>query len=147
MEENGIDPTAGGGDSTISSITTFPDLGESSTIATLIMMRREKEKQTGQLSTTTQLVRDSIRLTEDGTELYYQLRTIIPVQKPELLLEQTGQSELVRITIVKSSLQSKDGNLMTIYASALQDDYYNSQDGSLLQQTVNSFQPTNQAKQ
>jgi hypothetical protein len=70
--------------------------------------------------------------------LNFQLRTEIEVQKPELLMEQYGVSELFRITSAKASLQSNDGNLMAVFASALEQDY-KGPDGIALQETVDSF--------
>ena len=84
-------------------------------------LRRDKDKST---QTRTNLLTDSVRLSEDGKTLYFSLSTAIDVQKPELLLEQEGVSELVRITQAKATLTSNDGQLLAVFgASALQQDY------------------------
>ena len=66
------------------------------------------------------------------------------VQKPELLLEQYGVSQLFRITVAKATLNSDDGNLFAIFASALEQDFNNGVDGPALEETVNSFSVTKQ---
>ena len=66
------------------------------------------------------------------------------VQKPELLMEQYGISQLFRITVAKATLDSDDGNLFAIFASALEQDYNNGVDGPALVDTVNSFSVTKQ---
>lgn len=131
LEENGIEATG--------KLATFPDLGEPSAIAGLLNLRRERDKATSN----TALVPNSLLVTEDGKELYFQLKTEIDVQKPELLMEQYGVSELFRITTAKASLKSGDGNLMVVYASALDQDF-RGPDGVALQQAVNSFQALEQ---
>lgn len=99
MEENGIEAS---GD-----LSTFPSIGDASAIANLIVMRREKE-------TTNQKSRkfEDVTVSPDGKEIFFRLRTEIEVQKPELLMEQMGVSQLFRITVAKASLKSSDGNLM-----------------------------------
>lgn len=99
LAENGIEAT---GD-----LTTFPSLGDANAIANLIVLRREKETQN---QGTRKL--ESVSVSSDGKELYFRLRTEIDVQKPELLLEQFGVSQLFRITVAKATLNSSDGNLM-----------------------------------
>jgi hypothetical protein len=129
LEENGIDTTG-------TNLSTFPDIGDPVAVANLITVRREKERPG---TSNTNLIRDSVKISSDGKEMYFKLISSIAVQKPELLLEQTGVSELVRITVAKSSLRSNDGNLLTIFASALETDY-KGQDGAALQEVVSSFQ-------
>ncbi len=99
LEENGIEAT---GD-----LTTFPTLGDASAIANLIVIRRERE-------TPNQGTRklEDVSVSPDGKELTFRLRTEIEVQKPELLMEEFGVSQLFRITVAKASLNSSDGNLM-----------------------------------
>lgn len=99
LEENGIEAT---GD-----LTTFPALGEPAAVANLIVVRRDKDSpQTGSRKI------ENVQVSPDGKEMTFRLRTEIEVQKPELLLEQYGVSELFRITVAKASLKSGDGNLM-----------------------------------
>ena len=66
----------------------------------------------------------------------------MPVQKPELLLEQYGVTELLRITTAKASLLSTDDDdvamMMVVFASALETDW-KGPDGVALQDTVQSF--------
>jgi hypothetical protein len=130
LEENGIQAT---GD-----LSTFTSLGEPAAIANLLSTRRERDKAGGRGMSNTQIIPGTIYLTSDGKELSFQLKTKIEVQKPELLLEQTGVSELFRVTAAKASLRSNDGNLMAVYASALEADF-NGPDGTILDEAVNSF--------
>jgi hypothetical protein len=134
LQENGIEPT---GDSS-----TFPGVGEAGAVASLLIQRRERDKAGTQMRTT--IVPNSLALSEDGMTLYFSLKSEIEVQKPELLLEQTGFSELFRITLAKASLASKDGNIMAVFASALEQDF-NGPDGEALKETVASFAVTDQS--
>jgi hypothetical protein len=127
LEEAGIEPT---GD-----LSTFPGLGEPAAIATLINQRREKDKPG---SMKTNILPESLALSEDGLTLYFSLKTEIEVQKPELLMESYGVSQLFRMTVAKASLASKDGNMMVVFASALEQDY-NGPDGAALRDAVASF--------
>ena len=131
LEENGIDAS---GD-----LSSFKNIGEPRAIASLLIIRREKETQ-NQLSK----VLDDVQISSDGKELTFRLRTEIEVQKPELLMEQMGVSQLFRVTIAKASLNSNDGNVMAVFASALEQDFNNGLDGPALQDTVNSFVATEQ---
>jgi hypothetical protein len=133
FEENGIDTTG-------TDLSTFTAIGKAEAIANLIILRREREKQQG--NSLTKLVPNSVIVSDDGKELSFRLVTNISVQKPELLLEQTGLSELVRITEAKATLTSNDGNLLSIFASALETDY-NGPDGSALRKAVSSFKAVN----
>jgi len=132
LAENGIEAT---GD-----LTTFPSLGDANAIANLIVLRREKETQN---QGTRKL--ESVSVSSDGKELYFRLRTEIDVQKPELLLEQFGVSQLFRITVAKATLNSSDGNLMAIFASALEQDFNNGVDGPALEESVKSFVAVDQS--
>lgn len=116
-------------------LSTFPALGNVETIARLLAARRERDKP-GQ--STTVLVPGSVAVSEDGKTLLYELRTNVDVQKPELLMEQTGYSELVRVTLGRAELRSNDGQIMACYASALQQDY-DGGDGEALRDTIQSF--------
>ncbi len=53
-------------------------------------------------------------------------------------MEQMGVSELIRITLAKATLDSNDGQMMAVFASALQQDF-KSDDGPALEESVNSF--------
>jgi len=99
LSENGIEAT---GD-----LTTFPALGDATAIANLIVLRREKETQ----NQGAKRLQD-VAVSSDGKTLNFRLKTEIEVQKPELLMEQLGVSQLFRITVAKASLNSSDGNLM-----------------------------------
>ena len=135
LEEAGIEAT---GD-----LSTFRALGEPAAIANLINLRREKDKP-GNVSKAV-ILPDSLSVSADGLELYFTLRTEIEAQKPELLMEQYGVSQLFRITCAKASLASKDGNIMAVFASALEQDY-NGPDGAALRNAVASFTVTDQSK-
>ena len=129
LEENGIQAT---GD-----LSTFPAIGDAKAIASLIILRREKDSQVLGAK-----VLDSVDVSPDGKTLSFRLRTEIEVQKPELLLEQEGISRLFRVTLAKATLNSDDGNIMAIFASALEQDFKNGVDGPALEDTVQSFQVT-----
>jgi hypothetical protein len=108
LEENGIEAT---GD-----LTTFKALGEAAAVANLIVMRREKDSP--QSGAARKL--ENAQISADGKELTFRLRTEIEVQKPELLLQEFGVSELFRITVAKATLNSADGNIMgTLTASII----------------------------
>lgn len=79
----------------------------------------------------------------DGKELSFRLKTEIEVQKPELLMEEFGVKELYRVTSAKASLRSNDGNLMAVFASALERDF-NGPDGVALEDSVKSFTVSDQ---
>jgi hypothetical protein len=134
LEENGIVPE---GD-----LSTFPAIGDAKTVANLIVLRRENESQSQNQGVQ---VLDNIKVTPDGKQLTFRLKTEIEVQKPELLLEQYGVSRLFRVTVAKATLDSNDGNIMAIFASALEQDFNNGMDGPALEESVKSFQPMNQA--
>jgi hypothetical protein len=127
LEENGIQAT---GD-----LSTFPAIGEAKAVASLIILRREKDSQNQGAKTL-----DSVDVSPDGKTLSFRLRTEIEVQKPELLLEEMGVSQLFRVTIAKATLNSNDGNIMAVFASALEQDFTNGVDGPALEDTVQSFQ-------
>lgn len=133
LEENGIQPT---GD-----LSTFPAIGDAKAIASLITLRREKDSPVSGARTM-----DAVDVSPDGKTLSFRLRTEIEVQKPELLLEQMGVSQLFRITVAKATLNSEDGNIMAIFASALEQDFTNGVDGPALEDTVQSFQASAQAQ-
>jgi len=133
LEENGIEAT---GD-----LTTFQGLGEPSAVANLLNLRRERDKPGMSNSA---IVPDSLYITSDGKELGFKVRSEIEVQKPELLLEQYGVSELFRITLAKATLNSNDGNLMAVFASALETDF-NGPDGQILREAVDSFRVMDQS--
>ena len=133
LEENGIEAT---GD-----LSTFPSIGEARAVASLLILRREKETTQKQ---GTKVLEDA-QISPDGKELTFRLKTEIEVQKPELLLEQYGVSRLFRITLAKASLKSDDGNIMAVFASALEKDFDNGVDGPALDETVKSFIATKQS--
>lgn len=131
LEENGIKPT---GD-----LSTFPGIGDPTTVANLLILRREKETQNMAVKSV-----DQVNVSPDGKELSFRLKTEIDVQKPELLLEQYGTSQLFRITVGKATLNSNDGNIMAVFASALEQDFNNGVDGPALEETIKSFIAINQ---
>lgn len=120
----------------------FSSIGDPTAIATLLLRRREKDKPGTQ--NRSELNRDSVALSPDGQTLTFSLRQEIDVQKPELLMEQMGVSELFRTTVAKATLASNDGQLMAVFASALDQDYAGP-DGLALQKAVNSFLATDQS--
>jgi len=131
LEENGIQAS---GD-----LSTFPAIGDATAVANLIVLRREKETQKQGIK-----VLDSVQVSPDGKELTFRLKTEIEVQKPELLMEQYGVSQLFRITIAKATLNANDGNILAVFASALEQDFNNGVDGPALEDSVRSFQAANQ---
>jgi hypothetical protein len=131
LEENGIEAT---GD-----LSSFPVIGEPSAIANLLSLRREKDKGG---SSNTRIIQAEID-PNNNKILRFQIKSEIDVQKPELLMEQYGVDRLYRITTAKASLESNDGNLMAVFASALETDF-NGPDGVALQKVVDSFVATDQ---
>jgi len=121
-------------------LSTFPAIAQPLTVATLLTQRRERERGGGGAgsSTRTKLIQDSVKISEDGRTLKFDLRTAVEVQKPELQLEMTGRSELVRITLARAELRSGDGNLMVVYASGVEQDM-EGPDGPALRDTIESF--------
>lgn len=136
LEENGIQLS----EADDKKLSTFPALGEAKAVANLLVLRRERDTQNPAVKTL-----DQLELSPDGKTLSFRLKTEIDVQKPELLLEQYGISQLFRITVAKATLDSNDGNLMAIFASALEQDYNNGVDGPVLEEVVKSFQVTDQS--
>lgn len=129
--DNGIEPSG-----TLASIT---DIGNPTAVAKLLALKRDREKD-GAMNT--KVVSDSIVMSDDKNELTFILRTQIDVQRPELLMEQTGVSELYRVTAAKASLQAGDGLMMVVYASALETDW-KGPDGEALREAVKSFKVLN----
>ena len=134
LEEEGYQPS---GD-----LSTFSSLGEPVPLATLLLRRREKDKPGTQNIAV--LNKDSVSLSPDGKTLSFTMKREINVQKPELLLEQEGVSELFRTTVAKATLASGDGNILAVYASALDQDYAGP-DGVALRKAVDSFLATDQS--
>jgi hypothetical protein len=110
-------------------------------VADLINKRREKDKPNMANSV---IFPDSIKLSDDKKEMQFTIKTEIEVQKPELLMEMYGVNQLFRLTKAKASLRSNDGNIMAVFASALEQDFKGS-DGNALDEAVNSFQVTDQS--
>ncbi len=134
LEENGVEAT---GD-----LTTFPAIGDARAVAELIVSRREREAQQQRGNR----VLDMVQVTPNGKELTFRLTTEIDVQKPDLLLEQYGVSRLFRVTVAKATLDSNDGNIMAVFASALEQDFDNGVDGPALEDTVKSFRAISMAQ-
>lgn len=124
-------------------LTTFKSIGDSTTIAKLISNRRDRDKNAQSLTT---LVPGSVKTSDDGKTIYFQLRQKIDMQKPELYKEQTGLDELIRFTVVKATLTSNDGQLLGVFASALLQDYDGTTDGPAIRESVNSFVALDQSK-
>ena len=134
LEEEGYQPS---GD-----LSNFKAIGDPVAIATLLLRRREKDKSGTQNKVI--LNRDSVILSDDGQTMTFSMKQEIDVQKPELLLEQEGVSELFRTTVAKATLTSNDGQLLAVFASALDQDFAGP-DGVALQKSVDSFLATNQS--
>lgn len=134
LEDEGYQPS---GD-----LSTFNGLGEPVAVATLLVRRREKDKPGTQ--NTAILDRQSVVLSPDAKTMTFSLRQQINVEKPELLMEQEGISELYRTTLAKATLSSNDGQMMAVFASALDQDF-KGPDGYALQKAIDSFVATDQA--
>lgn len=134
LEENGVEA--------IGDLSTFSKIGEAGAIANLINLRREKDRPG---SSNTQIFNVAIDPKNDKI-LRFMLKSEIEVQKPELLMEQYGVDRLYRITTAKASLESNDGNILAVFASALETDF-TGPDGVALQQVVDSFVATDQSIQ
>ena len=117
-------------------LSTIQKLGNGETIAELLALRRDKDKPGSANRAVVQ--KDSIKVSEDGKTLTFALRAKIDVQKPEELFKQQGIFELYRDTLCKATLESEDGNMLAIFASALEQDF-NGPDGDALRQSVDSF--------
>jgi len=87
---------------------------------------------------------ESVEMSADKKEIRFRMRTEIEVQKPELLMEQYGIRQLFRLTSAKASLNSNDGQIMSVFASALEQDF-KGRDGEALEEAVNSFRVTDQS--
>lgn len=123
-------------------LSSFTSIGNPAAVANLLLRRREKDKPGTQNQS--MLVKDSVSVSPDGFSLMFSLRQEINVQKPELLMEQEGLSELFRTTVAKATLGSKDGQMMVVFASALDQDY-GGPDGVALRRTVDSFTALSQS--
>ena len=134
LEDEGYQPS---GD-----LSTFNTLGDPVAVATLLVRRREKDKPGTQ--NTAVLDRQSVSLSPDAKTMTFSLRQQINVEKPELLMEQEGISELYRTTLAKATLSSNDGQMMAVFASALDQDF-KGPDGYALQKAIDSFVATDQA--
>lgn len=134
LEDEGYQPS---GD-----LSTIASLGDPSAVATLLIRRREKDKPGTQNSAV--LDRNSVVVSPDTKTMTFTFRQQINVQKPELLMEEMGVSELFRTTVAKATLASNDGQMMAAFASALDQDF-NGPDGVALQKAIDSFVATNQA--
>lgn len=135
LEEEGIVPT---GD-----LTSFPAIGKSEAIAELIASRRDRERQSNTMRSN--VIPGSVKLYDDGKTLEFELSTEIDVQKPDLLLEQTGLDRLIRKTLAKATLNSNDGQMMAVFASALSQDW-DYEDGVALKAAVDTFTATDQSQ-
>ena len=134
LEDEGYQPS---GD-----LSTFTGLGDPVAVATLLIRRREKDKPGTQNAAV--LDRNSVVVSPDSKTMTFSLRQQINVQKPELLLEEMGVSELYRTTVAKATLSSNDGQMMAAFASAL-DQEFRGPDGVALQKAIDSFVATDQA--
>jgi len=134
LEDEGYQPS---GD-----LSTIAALGDPVAVATLLIRRREKDKPGTQNSAV--LDRNSVVVSPDTKTMTFTFRQQINVQKPELLLEEIGVSELFRTTVAKATLSSNDGQMMAAFASALDQDF-NGPDGVALQKAIDSFIATDQA--
>ena len=131
LEEYGIDAT---GD-----LDHFSSLGNAKSIANLINLRRDRDKPNGAAKITDI---ESASYSQNDKILTFTMKQEIDVQKPELLMETYGVDRLFRITTAKASLEATDGNMMAVFASALESDF-NGPDGAALKQVVDSFVVTN----
>lgn len=122
-------------------LSTIQKLGSAETIAELLALRRDKDKPGSANRSVVQ--KDSVKVSEDGKTLTFALRANIDVQKPEELFKQQGIYELYRDTLCKATLESEDGNMLAIFASALEQDF-NGPDGDALRQSVDSFRALKQ---
>lgn len=134
MEENGIAATG--------NLSTVAGLGTPAAVAKLIAAHRDVAAAAASPSgsTTYQVDPESIRVSPDEREISFVLSTRIDVQKPELLLEQMGVSELYRFTAVRALILPPDDDpfMMAIFGSALQQDWLGP-DGTAIRTAVQSL--------
>lgn len=129
-----------------SPFTVLSNIASPQVLVQLLIQRREKDNKQQGLST--RVIPNSIQVSPDDLSMTFQLATEIPVQKPELLMEQYGVNQLIRVTLGKVSISRGDGTLMVIYASGLQQDLKLmngdgtwKEDGLALWESVQSFVP------
>jgi hypothetical protein len=134
LEDEGYQPS---GD-----LSTITNLGDPVAVATLLIRRREKDKPGTQNNAV--LDRNSVVVSPDTKTMTFLFRQQINVQKPELLMEEIGVSELYRTTVAKATLSSNDGQMMAAFASALDQDFQGP-DGVALQKAIDSFMATDQS--
>ena len=137
LEEAGVSPDAIAN----ANLSTISKLGSAQTIADLLALRRDKDKPGSANRSIVQ--KDSVRVSDDGRTLTFALRAKIDVQKPDELFKQMGVYELYRDSLCKATLESEDGNMLAIFASALEQDF-NGPDGDALRQSVDSFRALKQ---
>ena len=139
LEEAGVSP-----DAIVSAdLSTIQKLGSAETIAELLALRRDKDKPGSGNRSIVQ--KDSVKISEDGKTLQFALRANIEVQKPDELFKQMGVYGLYRDSLCKATLESEDGNMLAVFASALEQDF-EGPDGVALRQSVDSFRALKQAQ-
>jgi len=132
LEEAGVAPDA----IREAELNRIEKIGTPQTVAELLALRRDRDKSGSSNRSVVQ--RDSIKVSDDGKTISFALRVQIDVQKPELLMEQMGVSELYRDTLGKATLEGDDGYIMAVFGSALETDF-GGVDGVALRDSVDSF--------
>lgn len=117
-------------------LSSFPAVGISAVkIAELLLARREKERG-GQARSRTVLGGSPPPSFPSPATVEFSLTTEVEVQRPDMLKEQTGRSDLVRPTVAKAEIRG--GDLYVVYASGLVDSWEGAQ-GEALREAVKSF--------
>ena len=99
------------------SIKGWEDVATASKLVELLKKYREKDSKsaTGTKST---IDKESLSLSQDGKLLSYTITTNVPVQKPDLLFDSTGEFEIVRLSRGNAYLDPASLNIIVLYVSA-----------------------------
>jgi len=109
-------------------LSTWPTIATDAGAAALVVQRRDAELiAKGGKTQTSQVVDGS--LSRSGNELSFEVLAEVPVQRPELLQEQSGLSRLRRRSVVKCVLKGTD--VYQIWGSALETDWNDGEEVSL----------------
>ncbi|CAM9148557.1 unnamed protein product [Choristocarpus tenellus] len=100
---------------------TWESLGTAQKAADLLKFRRDQDA-AGNLKKESEVIPSTVSL--KGDTLEFMMRSQIPVQRPDLLLQDQGVSELFRNTYVKAIMRG-DGTFAVIWSGALSTDWNN----------------------
>ncbi|CAM9837493.1 unnamed protein product [Discosporangium mesarthrocarpum] len=118
-------------------LTTWKGVGSAERVAELLKARRDQDA-AGVTAQESEVIRGTASI--KGDTLEFLLKSPIKVQRPDLLMEQRGVSELYRNTYARAIMRG-DGTFFIVWAGALNTDW-EGEDGAkdLLHGVVDSFQ-------